>query len=129
MEQEIKVCSLQQHLDRGRIPFYEDALNLKATIGFPYAEFERLTSMSDFQYLDYDKFVNYGRKAATISGEYYNKERDVDFDITIILYNDMYFVQVGEEGTRNTYQWCSSFQNYLSALEYLYGVVVKGYIV
>lgn len=42
MEQEIKVCSLQQHLDRGRIPFYEDALNLKATVGFPYEELVKL---------------------------------------------------------------------------------------
>lgn len=129
MEQEIKVCSLQQHLDRGRIPFYEDALNLKATIGFPYEEFERLTYMSDFRYLDYNNFVEYGREAATVSGEYYNKEREIDFDITIILYDDMYFTQIGEKGKEDTYQWCSSFQNYLSALEYLYGVVVKGYIV
>lgn len=129
MEQEIKVCSLQQHLDRGRIPFYEDALNLKATIGFPYAEFDDIVHRYEFQYFDLEKFVKYGRRAATVSGEYYNKEREIDFDITIILYDDMYFTQVGENGKEDTYQWCSSFQNYLSALEYLYGVVVKGYIV
>lgn len=126
MEQEIKVCSLQQHLDRGRIPFYEDALNLKATIGFPYAEFDDIVHRYEFQYFDLEKFVKYGRRAATVSGEYYNKEREMHFDITIILYDDRYYVQVGDDsqfGISNVY---NSFRNYYSALVYAYEKVMKG---
>lgn len=126
MEQEIKVCSLQQHLDRGRIPFYENALNLKATIGFPYAEFDDIVHRYEFQYFDLEKFVKYGRRAATVSGEYYNKEREMHFDITIILYDDRYYVQVGDDsefGISNVY---NSFRNYYSALAYAYEKVMKG---
>lgn len=126
MEQEIKVCSLQQHLDRGRIPFYENALNLKATIGFPYAEFDDIVHRYEFQYFDLEKFVKYGRRAATVSGEYYNKEREMHFDITIILYGGRYYVQVGDDsefGISNVY---NSFQNYYSALVYAYEKVMKG---
>lgn len=126
MEQEIKVCSLQQHLDRGRIPFYENALNLKATIGFPYAEFDDIVHRYEFQYFDLEKFVKYGRRAATVSGEYYNKEREMHFDITIILYDDRYYVQVGDDsefGISNVY---NSFRNYYSALGYAYEKVMKG---
>lgn len=124
MEQEIKVCSLQQHLDRGRIPFYEDALNLKATIGFPYAEFDDIVHRYEFQYFDLEKFVKYGRRAATVGGEYYNKEREMHLDITIILYEGKYFVQVEKDWEYgSTEYYNNSSPDYVSALKFAYGVV------
>ena len=39
-EQENGVSSLQQHLMRGNTTAYEDALNLKETVGFPYSQYK-----------------------------------------------------------------------------------------
>lgn len=45
LEKENGVSSLQQHLKRGNTKAYEDALNLKETVGFPY---------SSYKYYDFD---------------------------------------------------------------------------
>ena len=40
MVEENNISSLQQHLEGGTAAAIETALNLKATVGFPYSEYE-----------------------------------------------------------------------------------------
>ena len=44
MVEENNVSSLQQHLEGGTVAAIETALNLKATVGFPYSEYEYYSS-------------------------------------------------------------------------------------
>ena len=124
MVEENNVSSLQQHLERGDVSAWETALNLKPTVGFPYSNYK----YSDFDWdseLDYDKFIEYGKTASSISGTYFNRREETSYATTIILYNGRYYAQVEKEwdyggGTVYSYE---SFPDYLSALKYAYGVV------
>lgn len=124
MVEENNVSSLQQHLEGGDISVWETALNLKATVGFPY---------SNYKYFDFDwnskskyyEFINYGETASSISGRYRDIHKETSYDTTIIFYNGRYYVQVETDwdyGSGTAYS-CNSFPDYLSALKYAYGVV------
>lgn len=57
----------------------------------------------------------------------HNREIETSYDTTIILYNGSYYVQVEKDweyGGGTVYD-NKSFQDYLSALKYAYGVVFK----
>lgn len=124
MAQENNISSLQQHLEGGTAAAIETALKLEATVGFPYGEYEYYSSDWESE-LEYDKFVDYGKTASSISGRYYNRQEETAYEVTIILYNGRYYTQVEEDmdcvGEIN-YN-CDSFPDYLSALKYAYGVV------
>lgn len=124
MVEESNVSSLQQHLVGGDVSALEIALNLEATVGFPY---------SNYKYYDYDwnsegeydKFIEFGSTAPSISGRFYNSGEETGYDTTIILYNGSYYVQIEKdwEYSGSTEFYNKSFQGYLSALKYAYGVV------
>lgn len=124
MVEENNVSSLQQHLEQGNVSAWETELNLRATVGFPYSNYK----YSDFDWdseLDYDRFIEYGKTASSISGTYFNRGEETSYSTTIILYNGRYYAQVEKDwqysgGTVYSYE---SFPDYLSALKYAYGVV------
>lgn len=126
IEQENGVSSLHQLLMRGNTTAYEDALKLKKTVGFPYSNYKYY----DFDWeseSDYDEFIEFGSTASSVSGRIYNREIETSYDTTIILYNGSYYVQVEKDweyGGGTVYD-NKSFQDYLSALKYAYGVVFK----
>ena len=74
---------------------------------------------------DYDSFVEFGSTAFSISGRYYNSREETSYETTIILYRGSYYVQVEKdwEYSGSTEFYNKSFQDYLSALKYAYGVV------
>lgn len=124
MVEENNVSSLQQHLKKGDISVWETKLNLKATVGFPYSDYEYYSHDWDSE-SEYYSFINYGKTASSISGSYYNSHKETSYETTIILYNGVYYVQVEvdwEYGDGTSYN-CNSFPDYLSALKYAYGVV------
>ena len=124
MTQENNVSPLQQHLGGGNEAAIEKALKLEATVGFPYSDYEYYSHDWDSE-LEYDRFIDYGKTASSISGRYYNSQEETSYETTIILYNGMYYVQVeidSDYGGGTGYN-CNSFQDYLSALKYAYGVV------
>lgn len=126
LEQEDRVSSLQRHLQGGNTVAFEDALNLKENVGFPYSRYKYY----DFDWVsesDYDEFIEFGSTASSVSGRIYNRELKTSYDITIILYNGSYYVQVEKDweyGGGTVYD-NKSFQDYLLALKYAYGVVFK----
>ena len=124
MVEENNVSPLQQHLEGGNEAAIEKALKLEATVGFPYSDYEYYSHDWDSE-LEYDRFIDYGKTASSISGRYYNSQEETSYETTIILYNGMYYVQVeidSDYGGGTGYN-CSSFQDYPSALKYAYGVV------
>lgn len=124
MVEENNVSSLQQHLEGGTETAIETALNLEATVGFPYSDYKYYSSDWDSE-SEYDKFIEYGKTTSSISGRYYNSHTETSYETTIILYNGKYYVQVEvdwEFGSGTSYN-CDSFPDYLSALKYAYGVV------
>lgn len=124
MVEENNVSSLQQHLEHGDVSAWETALNLKPTVGFPYSNYKY--NIFDWNSeSEYDRFIEYGSTASSVSGRYYNRHEEERYDTTIILYNGKYYVQVEKEwdyggGTVYSYE---SFPDYLSALKFAYGVV------
>lgn len=123
-EHENKVSSLQQHLEGGSVTVIEEALNLKTTIGFPYSNYKYYDYDWESE-SDYDKFVEFGSTAFSISGRFYNRAEETSYETTIILYKGSYYVQVEKEWEYGggTVFSNKSFQDYLSALKYAYGVV------
>lgn len=124
MTEENNVSSLQQHLEGGNAAAIEKALNLEATVGFPYSDYQYYSHNWD-SLSEYDKFVDYGKSTSSISGRYYNSHTETPYETTIILYNGRYYVQVevvSEYSGGSGYN-CKSFPDYLSALKYAYGVV------
>lgn len=124
MVEENNVSSLQQHLEVGNASAIEKALKLEATVGFPYSDYEYYSHDWNSE-LEYNRFVEYGKTASSISGRYYNSPTETSYETTIILYNGKYYVQVEvdwEFGGGTSYN-CDSFPDYLSALKYAYGVV------
>ena len=124
MTGENNVSSLQQHLKQGDICVWETKLNLKATVIFPYSDYEYYSHDWDSE-SDYYNFINYGKTTSSISGRYYNSHTETPYETTIILYNGRYYVQVeivSDYGGGSGYR-CDSFPDYLSALKYAYGVV------
>ena len=124
MTEENNVSSLQQHLEGGNEAAIEKALKLEATVGFPYSDYEYYSHDWDSE-LEYDRFIDYGKTASSISGRYYNSREETSYDITIILYNGRYYVQVEKDwdyGSGTDFS-CDSFPDYLSALKFAYGVV------
>lgn len=125
-EQEKEVSSLQQHLEGGSVTAIENALKLKATVGFPYSSYK----YHDFDWNseeEYNEFIEFGNTASSVSGRIHNREIETSYDTTIILYNGSYYVQVEKDweyGGGTVYD-NKSFQDYLSALKYAYGVVFK----
>lgn len=124
MVEENNVSSLQQHLECGDVSAWETELNLRATVGFPYSNYK----YSDFDWdskLDYDRFIEYGKTASSISGTYFNRREETSYATTIILYNGRYYAQVEKDWqySGGTEYNCDSFQDYLSALKYAYGIV------
>ena len=124
MVEENNVSSLQQHLEGGNIKAIETALNLKPTVGFPYSLYE-YRSYDWNSELEYDKFIDFGKVASSVSGRVFDRSSETAYETTIILYNGKYYVQVevvsnysGGSGYN-----CNSFPDYLSALKYAYGVV------
>jgi len=123
-EQEKEVSSLQQYLEGGSVTAIENALKLKATVGFPYSSYKYYDFDWDSE-SDYDEFIEFGSTASSISGRVYNRGAETSYDTTIILYNGSYYVQVEvdwEYGGGTVFN-NKSFQDYLSALKYAYGVV------
>lgn len=124
MVEENNVSPLQQHLEGGNAAAIEKALNLEATVGFPYSDYKYF----DFDWeseSEYDKFIDYGKTTSSISGRYYNSHTETPYETTIILYKDRYYVQVevvSDYGGGSGYN-CNSFPDYLSALKFAYGVV------
>ena len=102
----------------------EVALNLEATVGFPYSNYKYYDYDWDSE-SDYDKFVEFGSTASSISGRYYNNHEETAYNTTIILYKGSYYVQVEKdwEYSGSTDFYNKSFQDYLSALKYAYEVV------
>lgn len=124
MTEENNVSSLQQHLEGGNAAAIEKALNLEATVGFPYSDYQYYSHNWD-SLSEYDKFVDYGKSTSSISGRYYNSHTETPYETTIILYNGRYYVQVevvSEYSGGSGYN-CKSFPDYLSALKFAYGVV------
>ena len=124
MTEENNVSSLQQHLEGGNAAAIEEALNLEATVGFPYSDYEYYSHDWESE-SEYYNFLNYSKTASSISGRYYNRQEETSYETTIILYNGMYYLQVeidSDYGGGTGYN-CNSFQDYLSALKYAYGVV------
>lgn len=124
LEQENGVSSLQQHLEGESVSAIESALKLKKTVGFPYSNYKYYDFDWDSE-SDYDDFIEFGRTASSVSGRFYSRETETSYDTTIILYNGSYYVQVevdGEYGGGTVFN-NKSFQDYLSALKYAYGVV------
>lgn len=124
MTEENNVSPLQKHLEGGNAAAIEKALNLEATVGFPYSDYQYYSHNWDSR-SEYDKFVDYGKSASSISGRYYNSHTETPYETTIILYNGRYYVQVevvSEYSGGSGYN-CKSFPDYLSALKYAYGVV------
>lgn len=124
MVEENIVSPLQQHLEGGSATAIERALNLEATVGFPYSNYKYNVFDWDSE-SDYDKFIEYGSTASSISGKYYDSREEERYETTIILYNGKYYAQVEvdyEYGGGTSYN-CDSFPDYLSALKYAYGVV------
>lgn len=124
MTQENNVSPLQQHLVGGNVSSLEIALNLEATVGFPYSNYKYYDYDWDSE-VDYDKFIEFGSTASSISGRYYNSHEETAYDTTIVLYCGNYYVQVEKdwEFSVSTEYYNKSFQDYLSALKYAYGVV------
>ena len=124
MVEENNVSSLQQHLEGGSTTAIETALNLEATVGFPYSNYKYDVFDWDSE-SDYDKFIEYGSTASSISGKYYDSREEERYETTIFLYNGKYYAQVEKEweyGGGTVYQY-DSFPDYLSALKFAYGVV------
>lgn len=81
---------------RGNTTAYEDALNLKETVGFPCSQYKYY----DFDWeseSDYDEFIEFGSTASSVSGRIHNREIKTSYDTTIILYNGSYYVQVEKD--------------------------------
>ena len=111
-------------MEGGTTTAIETALNLKATVGFPYSDYKYDVFDWDSE-LDYDKFIEYGSTASSISGKYYDSREEERYETTIILYNGRYYVQVETDwdyGSGTAYS-CNSFPDYLSSLKYAHGVV------
>lgn len=123
MTEENNVSSLQQHLEGGSATAIETALNLKATVGFPYSEFEYFSSDWNSK-SEHDKFVEYGKAANSISGRFFDCDKETAYETTIILYNGKYYVQVEVEGDfgGGTLYFTKVAKDYLSALRYAYNV-------
>lgn len=75
MVEENNVSPLQQHLEGGDVSAWETALNLEATVGFPYSDYKYYDSDWDSE-LDYDRFIDYGKTASSISGRYSNRQEE-----------------------------------------------------
>lgn len=118
------ISSLQQHLENGDVSAWETALNLKVTVGFPYSKYYYSSFDWDSK-LEYDRFIDYGSTASSISGRYYNILDEAKYETTIILYKGKYYVQVEKDGDYDSYTdyQYDSFPDYLSALKFAYGVV------
>lgn len=123
MVEENNVSSLQQHLEGGSATAIETALNLKATVGFPYSVFEYFSSDWNSE-SEYDKFVGYSKAANSISGRVFDSEKESAYETTVILYNGKYYVQVEVEGDfgGGTLYFTKVAEDYLSALRYAYKV-------
>lgn len=124
MVEENNVSSLQQHLEGGNVAAIEKALNLEATVGFPYSDYQYYSHDWESE-SEYNKFVEYGKATSSISGRYYNRHTETGYDTTIVLYNGRYYVQVEKDFEYSSWTDynCDSFPDYLSALKYAYGVV------
>ena len=124
MTQENNVSSLQQHLVGGDVSALEVALNLEATVGFPY---------SNYKYYDYDwesegeyyDFLSFANTAPSVSGRFYNSQEETAYETTIILYKDKYYVQVEKDFDHISYSsyYTNSFEDYKSAVKYAYDIV------
>lgn len=123
MVEENNVSSLQQHLEDGSASAIEVALNLKATVGFPYSLYEYLSYDWDSE-LEYDKFIDFGKTASSVSGRVFDRSNETAYETTIILYNGKYYVQVELEGDfgGGTIYYTDVVGDYLSALNYAYKV-------
>ena len=124
MVEENNVSSLQQHLEVGNAAAIEKALKLKATVGFPYSDYQYYSHDWDSE-SEYYSFINYGKTTSSISGRYYNSHTETPYETTIILYNGRYYVQVeivSDYSGGSGYN-CNSFPDYLSALKFAYDVV------
>lgn len=124
MVEENNVSSLQQHLKQGDVSAWETKLNLKATVGFPYSDYQYYSHDWDSE-SEYYSFINYGKTTSSISGRYYNSHTETPYETTIILYNGRYYVQVGivSDYSGGSGYNCNSFPDYLSALKFAYDVV------
>lgn len=123
MTEESNVSSLQQHLEVGSATAIEKALNLKATVGFPYSEYEYFSSDWNSK-SEHDKFVEYGKEANSISGRVFDSEKESAYETTVILYNGKYYVQVEVEGDfgGGTLYFTKVAEDYFSALRYAYKI-------
>lgn len=128
MSQENNVSSLQQHLEGGNISFLETSLNLEATVGFPYSDYEYFSKDWESK-IEYDRFIDYGKEASSISGRVFDKNNVTSYYTTIILYNGKYYVQVELEGDfgGGTIYYTEVVEDYLSTLKYAYKVRLEEY--
>ena len=126
MVEENNVSSLQQHLKGGTAAAIETALNLKATVGFPYSEYE-YRSYDWNSELEYDRFVEFGKTASSVSGRVFDSQKETAYETTIISYNGKYYVQVEREWDfgGGTDYFTEAVDDYLSALKYAYSVMIE----
>lgn len=81
MIEESNVSSLQQHLVGGNVSSLETALNLEATVGFPYSNYKYYNYDWDSEG-DYDKFIEFGSTAPSISGRTFDRKDETAYDTT-----------------------------------------------
>ena len=119
--------SLHDYLVKGHVQALQERLNLKEWLGFAGSHFD--FSPDDWkQVKDYHEFVSEASIYPSLVGCVENKETNLKFETTVILYKGRYHVQVevqaldGDCSTSIT----SVCKEYLSALQFAYKVVKKG---
>lgn len=123
----MEVKTLHDYLVHGRVNALQEKLNLKEWLGFANGDFEY--SNPDWgSYEDYENFVSEASTYPSLVGCVEGKCTSLNFETTIILYKQHYYVQVEISKLGDTKSSCitSVFKNYLEALQFAYKVVKKG---
>lgn len=119
--------SLHDYLVKGHVQALQERLNLKEWLGFANGDFEY--SKSDWgSYEDYEDFVSDASTYPSLVGCVEGKGTSLNFETTIILYKQRYYVQVEFSylGDTKSSSLTGVFKNYLEALQFAYKVVKKG---
>lgn len=119
--------SLHDYLVKGHVQALQERLNLKEWLGFADGHFD--FSPNDWEQVNnYHKFVSEASIYPSLVGCVENKEANLKFETTIILYKGCYHVQVEVQALDGDCSTCvtSVCKEYLSALQFAYKVVKKG---
>jgi len=89
----MEVKTLHDYLVHGRVTALQEKLNLKEWLGFANGDFEY--SKSDWgSYEDYENFISDASTYPSLVGCVEGKGTSLNFETTIILYKQRYYVQV-----------------------------------